>query len=228
MAAFLKDGTIADFQAFNHVVYGRIDDRYYATWDLLNQQQRFTMRALKGIRKRDTEKLKLNLLVSMSFLMAIANRFHINVEEEMWRRFPTLCSYCGKHICACKTIKPRNRKEVVIDNRLRPKNMLGFQKMFAKIYPPAKRTLADAGVHLAEEAGEVSEAIHNFIGQHKMRQLEDIKLEIADYLSCLFGVANSAKINVAGELARMFKNNCHVCHKAPCTCTFASVTRYRS
>jgi NTP pyrophosphatase (non-canonical NTP hydrolase) len=118
--------------------------------------------------------------------------------------------------------------EVHADASLRPKTLKDFQTMFRLIYPPEARTLADAGVHLAEETGEVAEAIHNFLGQHLTEQFEEIKLEIADYISCIFAVANSADIDIAEELKQMFKSGCHVCHKVPCECTFAEVGMLRS
>ena len=100
--------------------------------------------------------------------------------------------------------------------------------MFNAIYPPENRKLVDAGAHLAEELGEVSEAAHNFLGQHHKSQFAEIKSEIADLISCIFGVANSASIDMAKELEKMFKNNCHVCHKAPCVCDFSSVSKIKT
>lgn len=186
------------------------------------------MRAIKGIRKGDLNKIKLNLLISFSWLMAISNRLHIDMEEEVWRRFPVLCSYCGHCPCVCKKIKQTSRRSVKIDDKLRPENLADLQSMFAKIYPPEKRTLTDAGVHLAEEVGEVGEAIHNYLGQHKMAQFDNVRLEIADMVSCIMGVANSADIDIASELALMFNDNCHVCHKCPCVCSFTRVTQLKS
>ena len=55
------------------------------------------------------------------------------------------------------------------------------------------------------------------------KQFGEIKLEIADYISCVMGVANSANINIAKELESMFYENCHECHKAPCVCSFTKV-----
>jgi len=228
MRSFRRDGSIADFQTFNREVYGLLDDRLYSIWDLLAQVQRFGMRALKGIRKENKEKLKKNLLISFSFLTAIASRLHIDVEEEAWKRFPMLCSYCGKKPCSCKKIKLNKRKKVKINARLRPKNLAEFQNMFNMIYPATSRTLPDAGVHFAEEIGEVTEAVHNFSGQHQQKQFEEIKFEIADCVSCIFGVANSADIDCAVGLAEIFSNNCHVCHKAPCVCGFSVIARAKT
>jgi len=228
MASFKGNGTLADFQKFIECVYAVPDDRIYSIWDLLTQQQRFVMRALKGIRKNNKEKLTTNLIISFSWLMAIVNRLHVDVEEEVWKRFPMLCSYCGHKPCACKKIKPTERAKVKVDDSLRPKTLSEFQNMFEEIYPEGKRTLADAGVHLAEEMGEVSEAIHNYLGQHQQKQFDNIKLEMADFISCIFGVANSAKINMAKELEKVYNNNCHVCHKAPCICRFTEIAHIQT
>lgn len=228
MYSFKKNGTLGDLQKFISNVYALPDDRIYSIWDLLTQQQRFAMRAIKGIRKGNIEKLKLNLLISFSWIMAISNRLHIDIEEEVWRRFPMLCSYCGHKPCICKTVKQTKRVRVRVDNTLRPHSLTAFQKMFSEIYPADGRTLADAGVHLAEEMGEVSEAVHNYLGQHLQKQFDEVRLEISDFISCVLGVANSANIDVAKELSIMYENNCHVCHKAPCACSFSEVAHIKS
>ncbi|MEK7515758.1 MAG: hypothetical protein AAB555_02410 [Patescibacteria group bacterium] len=228
MASLKKTGTIRDLQDFIAAIYSLPDDRLYSIWDILTHQQRFAMRALKGIRKNNKEKLKNNLLISLSWLMAVANRLHIDVEDEVWARFPKRCSYCGKLPCACRVIKPTSRARFRTDNNLRPHSIAAFQKMFNDIYPASNRSLADAGVHLAEEVGEVSEAVHAYLGQHHQNQFDEIKLEIADLVSCIYGVANSASIDIAKELAEMYLHNCHMCHQAPCVCNFATVAKLKT
>jgi NTP pyrophosphatase (non-canonical NTP hydrolase) len=228
MTKFSRKGSIENFQLFINDVYGIPDDRLYSLWDLLSQLERFTMRALKGIRKQNTEKVRVNLVIAFSWLMAIANRLHIDLEKVIWNRFPYLCSYCGELPCACAKAHPAHRKSIEIDNKKKPKSLEAYQKMFAEIYPTAKRTPSEAGVHLAEEMGEVSEAIHNFLGQHLPEQFREVELEISDFVSCLFGVANSFGIDMAEELEKSYPNNCHVCHEAPCVCTFAKVASIES
>ncbi|MCH7597811.1 hypothetical protein IID27_02065 [Patescibacteria group bacterium] len=228
MASFRKNQTLNKFQTLIGEIYALTDDRTYSLWDLLTQQQRFTMRALKGIRKGNKKKLIKNLMISLSWLMAIANRFHITIEDEVWRRFPMCCSYCGKKPCECKQTKLSRRKKIRIKKFIKPRSLSGMQRIFNEIYPSKSRTLADAGVHWAEEMGEVSEAIHNYLGQHFEKQFDGIKHELADCTSCIFGVANSADINIAIELEKMFYKNCHVCHEAPCICTFTTVSQLRT
>ncbi len=225
---FYKKGSLRTFQKFTEAVYGLPDDRLFSLSDLLSNQERFTMRALKGIRQGDQKKLKINLCIALSWLMSVANRLHVDVEELLWRRFPYHCSYCGKKPCRCKKIKPKRRVHVIEKNTRRPKTIGGLQKMFSLIYPPGTRTLSDAGIHLAEEMGELSESVHQFLGEHKTKQFESLEHEIADYASCIFGVANSAGIDIEKELERLFHKNCHVCHSLPCSCGFSFIAQYVS
>lgn len=225
---FYKEQSIKDLQDFTLEVYGLPDDRQYSIEDLLTHMQRFAMRSLKGIRKDNVEKTKLNLVISILWALAISNRLHINLEEEVWQRFPMLCSYCGKKPCECKKMKASARKKIKVNDSLRPKTLGEYQKMFVEIYPDTGRTPVDAGIHFAEEVGEVSEAIHNYMGQHMQKQFEEVKLELADFISCAFGMANSLEIDLAKEFSEMFTNNCHVCHKAPCACTFTEVATIKT
>ncbi len=223
MAQFKKNNSLKNFQEFIDQVYALPDDRFYSVWDLLTHVHRFAMRALKGIRKDDHDKLRLNLIISLSWLMATANRLHINLEKEVWLRLPGHCPYSAQKPCSCKKIKSAPVKSSKKLAGANPKSLARFQKMFEEIYPADGRSLADAGVHLAEETGEISEAVHHFLGEHLPEQFDAVILELADCVSCVFGVANSAKIDVALELEKMFYNNCHICHQAPCTCSFSEV-----
>lgn len=186
------------------------------------------MRGLKGIRKGDHEKTKLNLLIALSWFMSTMNQLSIDIEDEVWNRFPYLCSYCGTCPCSCKKQKVESRKEVQKDDSKRPSNLEEFQKMFEEIYPHNTRTLEHAGVHLAEEVGEFSEAIMAYKGGCKDSDFKKVILEAADFFSCISGVFNSMETSIAQELSKMFSNNCHVCKKAPCVCSFDFVVNFKS
>ena len=223
MAHFNNTDTLYDFQKLIQTVYAIPNDRQYSIWGLLVQQQRFTARALKGLRKEDTEKIRVNLLISVSWVASIANRLHFNMDDEVWRCFPGLCSYCGEQPCACEKFRPEKRKFIRSTRASRPNNLSSVQKMFESIYPAGKRTLVDAGLHLAEEAGEINEGVHNYMNKHRQKDFVEIKTEMADHVSCVCAVANSAEIDLAKELNEMYHNNCHACHQAPCICKFSGV-----
>jgi NTP pyrophosphatase (non-canonical NTP hydrolase) len=228
MASIKQNTAIKECQNFVGEVYGPSNDRYFSLGDMIINMERFMMRGLKGIRKKDSVKIKNNLLISLSWFMSIMNQLHIDIEEKVWKRFPFLCSYCGSCPCSCAEIKMQNRRAVPEDENKRPKTFENFQDMFNKIYPAQKRTLEHAGVHLAEEIGEFSEAILAYRGAHEDKDFKNIELEAADLFSCMMGVFNSLDINIAKELSLMFADNCHVCHNAPCTCDFKNITNFKS
>lgn len=228
MARVKLNTTIQEYKAFVDEVYGLSNARHFNIEGMLTNIQRFAMRGIKGIRKKDKEKTKLNLLIVLSWYMSLMNQLRIDIEEDIWERFPYVCSYCVTRPCSCKKDKVKKRKKPVIDNRKRPKTLSQFQEMFKQIYPPKRRTLEDAGIHLAEEFGELSEAIFKYRGQRKKEDFDIIALEAADFFSCLMGVFNSLDISVAKELSTIFSENCHVCKKAPCECSFSHVVNFKS
>lgn len=228
MLRFLRSGSISDLQKINTEIYGVPDDRFFSMPDLLSNQIRFTMRALKGIRQNNFKKVKLNTAIAFSWLLAITARLHIDMEKVLWRRFPFACSYCGICPCKCKKRKPSKRKVVKLRKSIRPQSLDDFQQMFAKIYPSSSRTTEAAAIHLAEEMGELSEATNTYFAEHHQKQFLVIQNEVADYISCLFSMANSTNINLAGDLSRMYQRNCHICHRAPCICSFTFVSNFKS
>ncbi|MBI2584231.1 MAG: hypothetical protein HYW25_06175 [Candidatus Aenigmarchaeota archaeon] len=220
--------TIKECQNFIEEVYGFHNDRHFSLWDMISNVERFAMRGLKGIRKNDREKARLNLLISLSWFLSVMNRLHIDLDEEVWNRFPHLCSYCAACPCTCKEEKVLKRRKAPVNMKNQPKTLGQFQEMFEAIYPHEKRTIDHAGVHLAEELGEFSEAILKFRGEHKDDHFNEVKIEAADVFSNMMGVFNSMKIDLAKELSSMFYNNCHECHKAPCECSFEFILKYDS
>ena len=222
------DTTIKEYQEFVKDGYGLPDDRYFSANDMMVNIERFLTRGLKGIRKGDLEKTKVNLMISLSWFMSLMNQMHIDVEEEIWKRFPYLCSYCGTCPCSCKAQKIQTRQGVKIDNDKRPKTLKEYQEMFNMIYPAKSRTLAIAGVHLAEEVGELAEKMLAFRGRHEDSDFTHVCIEAADLLSCFLATFNSLDVDLSKELSTIFFDNCHKCHDAPCTCTFTDIANFKS
>lgn len=228
MARVKKDVTIKEYQLFNSEVYGLSNDRYFSTSDMLTNIQRFLMRGLKGIRKGKEEKIIINMIISISWFMSLMNQLHIDIEDEVWQRFPYLCSYCGSAPCKCRELKVKSRKKPVVNRKLRPKTLNEYQTMFEYIYPSSTRNLETAGIHLAEEIGELAEAILTYQGSHKNDDFYEVTLESADLFSCFLAVFNSLNTKLSSELAALFTNNCHECHGKPCTCSFNKIMGYKS
>ncbi len=228
MASVKKDTTIKEYQHFIKEVYGLPNDRYFSVEDMLTHVERFMMRGLKGIRKSNARKTKINLLIALSWFMSMMNHLHIDIEDKTWKRFPYLCSYCASCPCVCREKGVEVRQKVFINEKKRPNTFEEFQRMLNEIYPANKRTLEHAGIHLAEEMGEFAESILAFKGAHRDEDFDKIELEAADLVSCFSGVFNSLGVNIAEELSFIFADNCHVCKKAPCACNFRNITAFES
>ncbi len=228
MPGIVPGSTVRQYQDFIMEVYGRPNDRHFDLWDMMSNVERFAMRALKGIRKGDKEKTRINILISMSWFTSLMNRLHIDIEDAVWNRFPYLCSYCARCPCSCTDVKDDVREDVTVDDSKRPATIGDFQSMFEMIYPSGKRTLDHAGVHLAEEVGEFSESLLAYRSGHKDEQFNDLVLEAADLFSHFFTVFNSMGCDIEEELSRMFSRNCHVCGKSPCECRFSDVMGFDS
>ena len=80
--------TIREYQDFVQEVYGLSNARYFDTKDMLTNIGRFTMRGIKGIRKKDVEKTKINLLIAESWYMSLMNAFRI--EDRVTLTFTTV------------------------------------------------------------------------------------------------------------------------------------------
>lgn len=228
MATVKANTTIQEYQDFVEEVYGVPNDRHFDTSSMLTNIQRFVMRGIKGIRKNDKDRITHNLLIAQSWFMSLMNRFHINLENAVWNRFPYLCSYCGSCPCACKAQKVKARVHIVPNKEKMPETYENFQAMFKEIYPASTRSIEHAGIHLAEELGELSESVLKYQGTRDDQSLTEITNESADFFSCLMGVFNSLEFKTTQELSKLFSNNCHVCKKAPCECTYAFVTQFES
>ncbi len=186
------------------------------------------MRSLKGIRKNDKEKTLTNLTISLSWFASLMNQLGVDLEQQTWARFPYLCSYCGKCPCVCKAKKIQKRVKVKANTKRRPRSLAGLQKMFADIYPPESRTLEHAAIHLAEELGELSEAVLQFRGNHTDKEFAKVELEASDVFSCYMGMFNSLGINYEKRLVQSFKNGCASCHHSPCSCSYSFIVNFKS
>lgn len=227
---FSADSSLSEYQELVKKVYGFNNDRFFGQRDMLTNLERFIMRALKGIRKEDKEKTKINLIIALGWFISFMNRLHIDIEQEVWQRFPGKCSYCASSPCKCGELRPQSRQELSINDSDRPKSLKSFQDMFQTIYPAEMRTLEKAGIHLAEEMGELSESILVYGGSGRAaEEFQNVKLEAADLFSCFIAVFNSLDVNLVENLNVHFSNeSCHACHRPVCECSFDSIMNYPS
>lgn len=212
----------ASFTHLQHVVgdvYGLPNDRWFDLGDMITNVHRFSMRGVKAIRKQAPELADLDLAIALSWFMSTANRLNLRIDQALWDRFQYRCWYCQGCPCACPQMASA-------PTRPAPRSIDEFQTMFNEIYPPTKRTDAEAVAHMAEELGELAEAILMYRTRHTPEDLKQVELEAADFVSCLFGVYNSLGRSLMETLLVLFADNCHECNRAPCICEFNFVLNY--
>lgn len=215
-----SQSSLQDFQDLNRKIYAVVNDRNYTSADLVSYVHRHITQILKVVRRENYDNMDYWFCMASAWLFAVANRFHISLEDEMWARFPRKCPYCKSAPCVCKT---RAAKRHVFYEELiaiRPASMRDWQEMFVGIYP--NNSALGSAVHLAEEIGELSERVRNFSGKHNAESFEKIKEEAVDVLANLFAVASCLKINLAEVSAKYFTDGCPKCEVCPCQCSYVT------
>lgn len=219
-------GGFKAFQRFVGSVYGPPDDRWFDVADLVTNTHRFTARALKNIRQGDFQIAAFHIALAQSWLASIANRLDLNLDLVVWSNFAYRCPYC----CGCPCCCPGHGDAARLP---RPAAIAEYQFMFAQIYPQSKGSLVRAASHMAEEMGELAEAVMIYRTGHTHEGLERVALETADYVSCALGVFNALgatidlpETELEWTLQTVFCDGCHVCHCLPCTCEYEFVMAY--
>ncbi len=213
----IRNLTLTSFQGLNSKIYMVQNDRNYNAADMVSRIHRYCTQVLKAVRKGQTELVDFWLCMGFSWSLALANRLHIDLESEMWCRFPGVCPYCNSVPCVCKE-RAAERVATPAIMGVHPASLSEFQKMFARIYP--HNTLQDAAMHLAEEVGETSEALEFFMGTHKQDLFKEIVVELVDMITNMFAVATALKLDLAVEMEKHFSDGCPRCHQVPCGCGF--------
>lgn len=216
----LKNLSLKGFQEFNRDVYRVQNDRNYSNPQMVSRMHRYSTRVQKAVRKDDTEHLHYWLCMAFSWSLALGNRFHLDLDDEMWKRFPGICPYCKDTRCSCHKQRPAERSRDLTAAIDRPKTLRGYQQMFAVIY--GHNTLRDAAEHLNEEIGEVDEAVEHYLGTHNPVLFEEIVIELVDAVTNMFAVATCMKLDLAVETEKVFKNGCPKCFDIPCKCGYTT------
>lgn len=213
------NSSLTEFQELNKEIYLVANDRNYSNTEIFSRLHRHTTQILKAVRKEKYEDLKYHLCMSFSWSMAMANRFHIDVAAEMWKRFPGVCPYCKRAPCGCKERAKERQKNLISPTREQPVSLVDWQKMFGEIYP---NVIINSAIHLAEEAGEVDEAIRIYLATHDIDWFNKLIEELIDVITNIFGVANCLKFNLAAGVVAYFVQGCPGCNRTPCACGYVA------
>lgn len=219
-----SDSSLSDFQARNREIYLEVNDRHYSAEKMFARLHRQITHILKAVRKHEQEhreeeyeNIMYHLCMSLSWSLAMLNRYHIDLADDMWRRFPGVCPYCSEAPCICQK-RPKDRQKLIGKTRgKQPVSLRDWQKMFAEIYP---NTVLVSAIHLAEEAGEVNEALQTHSATHQEGSFWKVVEELVDVVTNIFGVANCIKLDLATGMAGYFAEGCPRCRHFPCLCGF--------
>lgn len=208
------------FQAQNRLIYGCSNDQNYSNTDLFSWMHRHITHVLKAVRKKNYKDIKYHLCMALSWALSLANRYHFELADEMWKRFPGYCPYCFLAPCGCGRERRNKRRRLGKRcNGKRPMSLAEWQKMFGSIYP---NPIIDQAAHLAEEAGEVDEAIRNFAATHNSDWLMKTIEELVDVVTNIFGIANCRRLYLSEHMAKYFSAGCPRCHREVCNCGFVA------
>jgi NTP pyrophosphatase (non-canonical NTP hydrolase) len=177
-------------------------------------------RILKAVRKENYITVDYDICSAFSWSLALADRFHFDLADEMWKRYPGFCPYCLSAPCACKERRKNRQRFAGKFKGKRPVVIQEWQKMFWSIYPNA---LQNSAIHLAEEAGEVDEALRNYIATHEKDWFIKVVEELVDLVTNIFAVASCLHIDLAVSLVAYFAKGCPACKTNPCKCGYVAV-----
>ncbi len=218
-----NQSSLRQFQELNRNIYGIVNDQSYGTSELLFCLQRHITQVLKAVRKGKPADIPYRLCMALSYSLALCNRFHIDLAENMWECFPGYCPYCGGTPCNCKErAEARLPMTILSHPSSKPLALYEWQAMFGRIY---QNPVQDSAMHLAEEAGEVAEAMRSYAATHSAPWFQKIVEELVDLVTNLFGVANGLKLDLASLMVCYFANGCPKCCRMLCGCDYITVDK---
>ena len=170
---------------------------------------------------------------------ALCNRLNIDTEAAIWEKYPGVCPRCLSTVCECpgnpEPIDSDKLTMIALEQASRkPKTLRDWQNMFANIYrgpigkakvPPSRDRLALVFARMAEELGEIAEALSRD-GTVDADADFVLRNEIADFGAWIFGLANNLQYvdpmshgamlaDVAWDL---YPGVCHRCKETKCIC----------
>jgi len=210
--------TISDLLNNNRAIYQVPDDRLYSVEDLLYNYQKFLALYLKDAAKKQAGSARTNLMVALAWYLALINRFHIDIEGNLWKRYSYKCPYCLELPCYCQKEKNIQAQKTGRPGSRKPQDISEWQKMIEKIYPNEEN---DNFRHvLYSKLDLLNSAFRLFMREKKKKQFHEIELLSTDHFVALIRAFNHHNFNIESEYLKMFSGGCYVCKQIPCQCNY--------
>ena len=210
--------TISDLLKNNQAIYQVPDDRLYTIEDLLYNHQKFVSLFIEGKDRDKTKSALINLMVALAWYLALANRYHIDLESLLWKRYSYKCPFCLEIPCICDEKEVSKAQKTGRPSSRMPENITEWQKMVEKIYPVEKSDDFILKVHT--HIDRLNSAFRLFMREKKKKQFHSIENEIVDYCVTLVRIFNYYHFDIEKEYIKMFSNGCYVCQQIPCQCNY--------
>lgn len=201
----------------NKEIYGIPDDRLYSIDDILYNIQKFALLYLSS-QKSSVGDAILNINIAFAWLLALINRYHIDVEEIMWHRYAYKCPFCLEIPCDCASNKDQTSKKTGRPPSGKPKNISEWQIMYKKIYNSDKEE--DLKSKYIDDMQHLFDLIRLFMREKRKSQFKQLEIELVDFLVSYIRLLNTYMKDVTICFEEMFDNGCYVCHHIPCECNY--------
>ncbi|MBU6501110.1 MAG: hypothetical protein KGJ89_04470 [Patescibacteria group bacterium] len=228
--ALVRPVSMFEFQEMFGSIYGPANEKATIQKLISILCQTVCLGIMKNARKNKKADLIEQLPNVMSRSFAIQNRLNFNAEADQHFKFPGVCSYCLSYDgCICSFRKtsgdgytPAGKKRLAAlraDKKNLPKTIREHQLSHKKLYGRRHEeyTLLHISTRLVEEVAEVSEA-------YDIGQTEELRFEIADVQSWVFGVCNlinlelpeHQQIYIDDLMWQYYPWQCKKCHRNVC------------
>jgi len=199
-------------------IYGLQDDRLYDLEELFYYHQKWLLRYTDDKKHDRISKSVEKLMVSLAWYFAIINRFKIDLQAMLEKRYSYKCPYCLEIPCDCQKEGKRTAKKTGRPVSGKPKDLAGWQKVIGKIYP--KELIEFKNLEILRGQDIFHQTFRKFRQALGKRSLHEIEIASTDYFVEILKIANNLEIDLAEEFVKLFRRGCFVCHKTPCECFY--------
>ena|GEM_PF-2762863 len=180
---------------------------------------------------------KSDFIKSLSWLMALASKMEVDLEDAFLRKYPGICPYCLAEVCVCHRTNKSPERDIPahkIKGELKSKygaysgyiktSLNGLADHLNSIYQNNEIIWNFSGPWLAcakifEEIAELHEAIEKFSNQKKTK--ENMEEEFADVLAWTLSTWKGyfKNQNLDDAFKDYYLDGCPVCLSTPCKCS---------
>lgn len=209
--------TVKGMLELNESIYRVPNDRIYSVTDMIYQNQKAIFDYIENWQRGEKSEATKELTVGLSWLCSLINRYHLDFEAEVWKRYPYKCPSCLSLPCYCE----RERVAAVKTGRPpvgRPRNINDWQEMIGKIYP--SRDMERLNLTILQGQNELNYVVRRFKKEGKKMYFGEIIDRCAEQFVLYLRVFNALRADLNLEYQKIFNDGCYDCHKIPCECNF--------